>query len=288
MPSPSKYQPPCRELWIYYLKGRVGGDPLREDEDFIGNWEEEQDSFLFFKQPADDRVQTLLDQQPHLRLQERYEMSYEDWQGGAMAPLSAGRLRVVPPWHPEAATPQANHILLDPGVVFGTGTHPTTYDCLAAIQLAFAAEPVADVLDLGTGTGLLALAAARLGARRVLAVDLNRLAVQTALRNVHTNDMAHRVLVAQGNAINFIDLPNDLMVSNIHYDVMRHLVAADGFSRQRQFVLSGLLRSQARDIEYQLRRQPVAILHRWEHEHTWFTYSGRSTRSRGTEAQEGT
>jgi ribosomal protein L11 methyltransferase len=95
------------------------------------------------------------------------------------------------------------------------------------------------------------------------------------------------VLVAQGNAINFIDLPNDLMVSNIHYDVMRHLVAADGFSRQRRFVLSGLLRSQARDIEYQLRRQPVAILDRWEHEHTWFTFYGRSTRSRGTEAQGG-
>ncbi|MBI5063407.1 MAG: hypothetical protein HZB87_08095, partial [Desulfatitalea sp.] len=111
MASESPYQPPYRELWIYYLKGRAGGDPIRDDEDFIGNWEEEEDSFLFFKQPADDRVQTLLDQQPHLRLQERYEMSYEDWQGGAMAPLSAGRLRVVPPWHPEAAPPQANHLL---------------------------------------------------------------------------------------------------------------------------------------------------------------------------------
>jgi len=285
MPSNSAYQPPCQALWIYYLKGRVGGDPLRRDENFIGNWEEAQDSFLFFKQPADDRVQALLDQQPHLSLQERYEMSYEDWQGGAMAPLSAGRLRVVPPWHPEAAVPQANDILLDPGVVFGTGTHPTTFDCLTAMQRVFASEPVGDVLDLGTGTGLLALAAARLGARRVLAVDLNLLAVQTAQRNVYTNHMAHQVLVAQGNAINFIDLPNDLMVSNIHYDVMRHLVAADGFSRQRQFVLSGLLRSQARDIEYQLQRQPVAILDRWEHEHTWFTYYGRSTRSRGTGAR---
>jgi len=287
MPLSLNYQPPCQELWIYYLKGRVGGDPLREDEDFIGNWEEEKDSFLFFKQPADDRVRVLLERQPHLCLQERYQMSYEDWQGGVMAPLSAGGLRVVPPWHPEAATPRENDILLDPGVVFGTGTHPTTYDCLTAMQMVFAAGPPADVLDLGTGTGLLALAAARLGARRVLAVDLNRLAVQTARRNVLTNEMAHLILVAQGNAINFIDLPNDLMVSNIHYDVMRHLVAADGFSRQRRFILSGLLRSQARDIEYQLQRQPVEVLHRWEHEHTWFTYSGRSTRSRGTEAQGG-
>lgn len=283
MSAACAYQPPYRELWIYYFKGRVTGDPLRGEADFIGNWEEEQDSFLFFKQPADARIQALLGQQPHLQLQDRYQMSYEDWQGGAMEPLSAGSLRVVPPWHPEAAEPGENNILLDPGVVFGTGTHPTTYDCLTAIQLAFGDAPVADVLDLGTGTGLLALAAARLGARRVLAVDLNRLAVQTAQRNVRTNQMWDRVLVAQGNAINFIDLPNDLMVSNIHYDVMRHLVSAEGFSHQRRFVLSGLLRSQARDIEYQLRRQPVAILRRWEHEQTWFTYYGRSTRVRGAD-----
>ncbi len=277
------YRPPYEALWIYYFKGRVDGDPLRGVEEFIGNWEEEEDSFLFFAQPADARIQTLLAQQPHLRLQDRYQMSYEQWQGGVMAPILAGRLRVVPPWHPEAATPGGNDILLDPGVVFGTGTHPTTYDCLTAIQQAFGEAPVAKVLDLGTGTGLLALAAARLGARRVLAVDLNRLAVQTAQRNVRINQMQHQVLVAQGNAINFIDLPNDLVVSNIHYDVMRHLVSAEGFSHQHRFVLSGLLRSQARDIEYQLRRQPVAIVRRWEHEQTWFTYYGRSTRSRGTD-----
>ncbi|MFZ1985798.1 MAG: 50S ribosomal protein L11 methyltransferase [Desulfatitalea sp.] len=281
------YQPPYKELCIYYLKGRIIGDPIVGDEDFIGNWEEAEDSFLFFKQPDDGRVQALLAQQPHLALLDRFEMTYEEWQGGTMEPIRAGRLRVVPAWHAEAAALAGGDILLDPGVVFGTGTHPTTYDCLTALQLAFDARPVAEVLDLGTGTGLLALAAARLGARRVLAVDLNRLAAQTARVNVRTNGMDHRVLVVQGNAINFMDLSNDLMVSNIHYEVMRHLVVADGFAAQKQFILSGLLRTQAREIEYQLRRQPVEILRKWEHEHTWFTYYGRSTRSRGTDAQGG-
>jgi len=281
------YQPPYKDLWIYYLRGRVSGDPIVGAEDFIGNWEEAEDSFLFFKQPADGQVRALLDRQRHLILQDRFEMTYEEWQGGAMEPLCAGRLRVVPPWHAEAAALAEGDILLDPGVVFGTGTHPTTYDCLTALQMAFDAQPVADVLDLGTGTGLLALAAAHLGARRVLAVDLNRLAAQTARANVQINGMDRRVLVAQGNAMNFMDLSNDLMVSNIHYEVMRHLVAADGFTAQKQFILSGLLRTQAREIEYQLRRQPVEILRKWEHEHTWFTYYGRSTRSRGTDAQGG-
>jgi ribosomal protein L11 methyltransferase len=282
--DPLEYKPPYKDLFIYYLKGRVGGNPIVGDEDFIGNWEEAEDSFLFFKQPADGRVQALLDRQPHLTSQDRFEMTYEEWQGSAMAPLRAGRLRVVPPWHAEAAAFAEGDILLDPGVVFGTGTHPTTHDCLTALQLAFDAQSVTDVLDLGTGTGLLALAAARLGARRVLAVDLNRLAAQTALANVRINGMDGRVLVVQGNAMNFMDLSSDLMVSNIHYEVMRHLVAADGFAAQKQFILSGLMRTQARDIEYQLRRQPVEILRKWEHEHTWFTYYGRRTRSRGTGA----
>jgi len=80
----------------------------------------------------------------------------------------------------------------------------------------------------------------------------------------------------QGNAANFMDIAADLMVSNIHFEVMRHLVSAQGFIRQKQFVLSGLLRTQARDIEYQLHRLPVDIVHKWERDGTWFTFYGRS------------
>lgn len=275
MPSNSQYQPPYEELFIYYLSGRVAGDPMAGNPDFIGNWEEEGDSFLFFSRPSDQCVQALLRQQPQLILQDHYQMSYEQWQGDKITPLQVGRLRVVPPWHPEADTPDEMGIVLDPGVVFGTGTHPTTYDCLAALHLAFETQAVATALDLGTGTGLLALAAARLGARQVLAVDLNGLAVETAQRNVDRNGMSSRIRVVQGNAMNFMDKSNDLMVSNIHYAVMRQLVADDGFALQKQFVLSGLLRSQARDIEYRLRQLPVTIIRKWERDATWYTFYGR-------------
>jgi ribosomal protein L11 methyltransferase len=131
-------------------------------------------------------------------------------------------------------------------------------------------------MDLGTGTGLLALAAARMGASQVLALDLNRLAVETAHANVHHNGMAGQIVVAQGNAMNFMDIPNDLMVSNIHYAVMRQLIADKGFARQKQFILSGLLRSQAREIAHQLERQPVEIIRKWERNGTWYTFYGRS------------
>ncbi len=266
---------PYGDLHIYYIKGCIEPEKLPHHEAFLGNWEEEEDSFLFFKEPADEIVHELIRQQPQAVLQDTFCMPYEQWQGGATWPLQVGRLSVVPPWHPQAHALE-NSILLDPGVVFGTGSHPTTRDCLAAMQLAFDHQPVDRVLDLGTGTGLLALAAARLGARRVLAVDLNRLAAQTAHRNVLANRLHACILVVQGNAKNFMDLPFDLMISNIHYAVMRQLVREPGFRRHKQFVLSGLLRSQALEIEYLLRAGRAKILCKWEQEGIWHTFYGHN------------
>jgi len=204
-------------------------------------------------------------------------MTYEDWQGGTLTPIRIGDLHVMPAWHPAAERSDAERILLDPGVVFGAGTHPTTRDCLAALSSAFQMHPVHEVMDLGTGTGLLALAAGRLGARRCIAVDLNRLAVETAWRNVRRNGMSSRILVVQGDAKNFMDLSCDLMVSNIHYDVMRHIVSAPGFRAMKQFILSGLLRSQAREIENRLLRMGAKILQKWARDGIWYTYHGKNT-----------
>jgi ribosomal protein L11 methyltransferase len=267
-------EPPYQDLYIYYVKGRVANDPAMADPSFIGNWQEEEDAFLFFMQPAQALVRTILERQRHLILIDQYEMAYEQWQGAMPAPFLAGDLRVVPPWHAETRPPDRGTIILDPGVVFGAGNHPTTCDCLTAIQMAFRRHTVRQVMDLGTGTGLLALAAARLGANRVVAVDLNGLAATTARRNVLANGLAAAVLVVQGDAKNFMDLPCDLMVSNIHYEIMRDLVTAPGFRNQKQFILSGLLRSQALEIERGLLQGPARILRKWDHDGIWYTFYG--------------
>ena len=163
------------------------------------------------------------------------------------------------------------------GMVFGTGTHPTTQDCLMAVQLALAKDRVGCVLDLGTGTGLLALAAVRLGGETCVALDLNRLAVETAWRNVRLNKMTGQILVVQGDAKNFMDLPCDLMISNIHYDVMRYFLAGNGLWSSKQFILSGLLHSQARKIEARLMNGPAIILEKWERDGIWTTFYGETT-----------
>jgi ribosomal protein L11 methyltransferase len=269
-------QPPYENLYIYYLKGCVAEDPDLDGENFIGNWEEEGDSFLFFRQAADVLVAQVLARQS-LTLSDRFEMTYDQWQGGALAPIQAGALQVVPPWLAEVTPAVGHRILLDPGVVFGSGTHPTTRDCLSAVQMAFRHHSVHRALDLGTGTGLLALAIARLGDCQVVAVDLNRLAVETAMQNVRRNHMAEQILVVQADANNFMDLPCDLVVSNIHYEVMRRIIAVPGFQKHKQFVLSGLLRSQARKIEQRLLQQSAKILRKWEREGTWYTFYGQNT-----------
>lgn len=271
---------PYQDLFIYYLKGRLTGEEILQSDIYIGNWEEDDFSFLFFSQPAGQLVRNLLCAQPHLMLLDEYQMTYEEWQGGPIEKLKMGRFTVVPPWFRDELSTEKDTIFLDPGVVFGTGSHPTTRDCMTALQMAFAADPDMITLDLGTGTGLLAIAAARLGSPKVVAVDLNYLAARTALYNVRQNGLADQILVLRGDAEKCIDLPSDLVVSNIHYDVMKHLINSKGFLNSRQFILSGLLRSQARDIADQLLQYPVKIIKKWAYDGVWFTFYGEITASK--------
>ncbi len=265
---------PYERLHIYYLEGLAG--PVETDfgPGFIGNWEEDGYSFLFFSDPAEKTVRRLLRARPDLKLLDQFDMTYDDWQGGRFTGLRAGRLMIYPAWSDHAAAAGDIALRIDPGVVFGAGTHPTTRDCLAALELLSADAPFGTLLDLGTGTGVLAVAAARLGWQRVLAVDFNRLAARTAHRNVRLNGLKNRVLVVHGRAEQLVACPADVVVANIHYDVLRPLIRSEGFGRCLHWILSGLLRSQAREAETLLETAGMSIRRRWSRDHTWFTYLG--------------
>ena len=200
-------------------------------------------------------------------------MSYADWLGEKPGIAHIGNFTICPPWE-RPTQGNGRLIILDPGVVFGTGTHPTTRDCLAAIEDIFTLGTPQTVLDLGTGTGLLALAAGRLGSRRILAVDSNILAARTASRNVQLNRLDNVILAIQGRAEQFVQRPADLLVANIHYDILQQLITEKNLTGKRWFVFSGLLRSQARNIEHRLANLPVTLLRQWECEGIWFTYMG--------------
>lgn len=268
---------PRRDLFIYYLKGRLKAASGMFQNNFIGNWQEDDDSFLFFSSPASRQIQSLLYHQRELIYVDSYEMSYDQWLGEVFSTFEHGKFRITPTWESGESRTGGDKIgiLLDPGLVFGTGTHPTTRDCLEALETAACSKEFKTVLDLGTGTGLLSLAAALLGSKRVVAVDLNLLAARTAARNVQLNQLEDRVVIVQGKAEDVIAYPADLVIANIHYDVMRHLVSSQGFLDKKRFILSGLLRSEAKAIADSLARHRVKILKQWTRDGIWHTFYGR-------------
>ncbi len=267
---------PYDDLYIYQLGGKLTSHREIPRNCFIGNWEEDDFSFLFFSAPVHDEIKVLLSAQPQLTFIDSYHMPYEQWQGTELTAFDQGCFQIIPPWENGGqGRPDKLPIILDPGIVFGTGTHATTRDCLDAVQLACRKRTPDRVLDLGTGTGLLALAAARLGCRLNLAVDLNLLAAKTAKKNVGLNRLEKQIAVVQGYAEAFMDCPADLLIANIHYDVMQKLICTKGFSTPKRFILSGLLRSEAKQVRIELERLPAKILKSWTHEGIWHTFYGK-------------
>ncbi|MDM8517531.1 50S ribosomal protein L11 methyltransferase [Desulfobacterales bacterium HSG16] len=274
--------PPYKDLHIYYFQGHISPGNEPESNHFIGNWQEDGFSFLFFVKSADKHIDRLLSLQPDLQLLDRFQMTYDEWQGERLAPFSAGGFSITPPWYKNKENIQGEekNIILDPGVVFGNGLHPTTHDCMDMIEILFASEHsaserVKSAIDLGTGTGLLALAVSGQGCDKVLAADLNYLAAKTAHRNIILNGRAEKIMAVCGNAVDLIDFPAELLIANIHYDVMKRLIPSKGFLAKKWFILSGLLSSEAKDICDRLLKLPVEIIETRENEGIWHTFFGR-------------
>lgn len=123
----------------------------------------------------------------------------EDWASSwkeHFKPLTVGkRLLIIPSWDPTSTADGRQIITLDPGMAFGTGGHETTRLCLECLEQILTEKPAHDlpVLDLGTGSGILAIAAAKLGAQRVDAVDIDPQAVLVAEENCRINRVADAV-----------------------------------------------------------------------------------------------
>jgi len=159
-------------------------------------------------------------------------------------PIRAGeRLWIVPTWH-EAPDPAAVNIVLDPGAAFGTGSHPTTRLCLAWLEDNVRAGD--SVLDYGCGSGILAIAALKLGAGEATGVDVDPLALEAAQYNAQRNRVALRVLDAQAP----LPLKARITVANILANPLRMLAPLLAAHTQARgaLVLSGVLEEQAQGV----------------------------------------
>lgn len=152
------------------------------------------------------------------------------------------KFTIVPTW--EDYTPVHTDELiieLDPGMAFGTGTHPTTVMCIQALERTVKAGDT--VIDVGTGSGVLSIAAAKLGAEQVKALDLDDVAVQVAKENINLNQAQEIVSVSQNNLLNGVEEGADIVVANILAEVI--LRFADDAGRVVKkggfFITSGII-----------------------------------------------
>jgi ribosomal protein L11 methyltransferase len=152
-----------------------------------------------------------------------------------------GRLRVRPPWEPMGE--ETHDLVVDPGRAFGTGAHPTTSLCL---ELLLDEEPAGSLFDLGCGSGVIAILAARLGFGPITAADYDQLAVEATVVNAKVN--AVEVDVSKLDLRTDPLPPADFLVANILAPVLIDLASKMGDWRPRKAMLSGLLDEQADEV----------------------------------------
>ncbi|HEL1736955.1 TPA: 50S ribosomal protein L11 methyltransferase [Streptococcus suis] len=130
-------------------------------------------------------------------------------------------LTIVPSWTDYEATAGEKIIRLDPGMAFGTGTHPTTKMSLFALSQVLRGGET--VIDVGTGSGVLSIASSLLGAKEIYAYDLDEVAVRVAQENIDLNANTSNIHVAAGDLLRGIDIKAEVIVANILADILIHL-----------------------------------------------------------------
>jgi len=170
------------------------------------------------------------------------------------------RFTIVPTW--ESYQPVSTDELiieLDPGMAFGTGTHPTTVMCLQALEKVVKKGDT--VVDVGTGSGVLAIGAALLGAGKVHALDLDEVAVKSALENVELNKVDHIIDVFHGNLLDSIHEPSDIVVGNLLAEIIMSFTD-DAYSIVKpggKYITSGIIGFKKDEVKQALEKSGFVI-----------------------------
>ena len=191
-------------------------------------------------------------------------VNQEDWESAwkqYFKPVHVtDRIVVKPEW--EEYSPQEEEIVIeiDPGMAFGTGTHETTSMCINQIEKNLKAGD--RVIDIGSGSGILSMAAVLLGAEKATGVDLDPVAVRVALENVELNNLQDKIEILHGNLTDVIREKADIVVANIMADIIlilledvREFIKDDGL-----FISSGIIQEKRAAVEARLLEKNFSIV----------------------------
>jgi ribosomal protein L11 methyltransferase len=168
---------------------------------------------------------------PRIELKDVYDEDWADEWKKYFKPIRVSeRLTIKPTWESYVSSPDELIIELDPGMAFGTGTHETTTLCLRTLEHVIRGGE--DVIDVGTGSGILSIAAIKLGAKHVLALDLDPVAVSSAKENSALNGLQDKITVRQSDLLQAIQtddvlgvaLPVQIVVANILAEIIIYFV----------------------------------------------------------------
>ena len=171
------------------------------------------------------------------------------------------RFTIVPTWEEyEPVSSDELIIELDPGMAFGTGTHPTTVLCIQALEKMV--KKGDKIVDVGTGSGVLSIASALLGASHIEALDLDEVAVRSAIENVELNKVQHIVNVSQNNLLDGITEQQDLVVANILAEVIMSFTddVATALKPGGIFISSGIISQKKDDVKEALIKSGFEII----------------------------
>ncbi|MDH3328137.1 MAG: 50S ribosomal protein L11 methyltransferase [Desulfobulbaceae bacterium] len=256
-------------LYVYYFDRR--DLPLITDPDYIGTWIEDDKAILFFHRAKDALIQTVC-RSTGAEIIYQADLDYRDWEAGTViGPFNTKTLSVCPVWELGGSDNDAYKlIILDPSVIFGSGFHATTRLCLETLELVLleSGERIESVLDLGTGTGLLAIAAAKLGVKQVTAVDNNPMACEVAEKNVRLNGCTPQIRVEQIDLMT--ELPDlekyDLVIANLYKGLLLNLFANARFWQAKMHLISGFIAGMEAELLAALPSKGIRVLHRGNRE----------------------
>lgn len=183
-----------------------------------------------------------------------------EWKKYYKPELISETIVVKPTWEDYQVQPRQKVIELDPGMAFGTGTHATTQMCVQAMEQYL--RPQDTVADIGCGSGILSIAAVKLGAGRVTAVDLDPMAVRVTTENVNHNRVADRIEVLQGDLAEVLTEKVNLVVANIIADAIIALsvLVKDYMEEDAYFISSGIIDSRYLEVRQALEEQGFDII----------------------------
>jgi ribosomal protein L11 methyltransferase len=192
------------------------------------------------------------------------EVQEEDWANSWKAyfkPEKIGERAVIKPsWEQYSPEPDDLIIELDPGMAFGTGNHATTALCIKLLEEYM--KPGMDVFDIGTGSGILSILAALLGAKSVQALDYDTVAVEAALSNVERNRLNNIVSVNHSDLLDKARGQADLIVANIVADIIKRLIPdiPQRLKENGVFISSGIIDERKDDVIQALEENNFTII----------------------------